>query len=367
METEQSSDQSSPRTVPPGATAPELLEGDGQRRVMIEGVTPEIDRGRHPIKRVPGERVVVEADVFADGHDLLTAILKFRHAGENSWSEIAMEPLGNDRWSAQFEINELGVYYYTVEGWMDPFGTWRHDLRKRIEAEQDVSVDLLIGAKLVEDSAGRANEADAKSLRAWAQEFSAGEKSDLAARTTRALDEDMAKLTMKFPDRAHAAIYAPQLCVAVDPILARTGAWYEMFPRSCPGKAGPHGTFRDVEAHLPRVAQMGFDVLYLPPIHPIGQAFRKGKNNNPACEPGEPGSPWGIGAAEGGHRAIHPELGTLEDFRSLVNKAREMEIEIALDFACQCSPDHPWVREHPSWFRQRPDGTIQYAEICGGN
>jgi starch synthase (maltosyl-transferring) len=172
----------------------------------------------------------------------------------------------------------------------------------------------------------------------------------------------MAALTLKFPDRSHATVYVHELRVTVDPVLARTGAWYEIFPRSCPGKVGPHGTFKDVEAYLPRVAEMGFDVLYLPPIHPIGEAFRKGRNNNPVCQPDDPGSPWGIGAVEGGHKAIHPQLGTLDDFVRLVDKAREMKIEIALDFACQCSPDHPWVREHPSWFKQRPDGTIQYAE-----
>jgi len=340
----------------------ELINGDGKRRVTIESVTPEIDAGRYPIKRVPGERVVVEANVFADGHDLLSVILKSRHETEATWLETAMESLGNDHWRAAFNVTQLGRYRYTIEGWMDSYTSWRSDLLKRIKAGQDISLDLVIGAQLVEAASGRANDTDAATLRAWAKEFSVGEKSTLEARTQRALDEEMAALTERYPERSHATIYTRELLVAVDPVLARTGAWYEIFPRSCPGKVGAHGTFKDVEAHLPRVAEMGFDVLYLPPIHPIGEAFRKGKNNNPACEPGEPGSPWGIGAAEGGHKAILAELGTLDDFKRMLGKARELKIEIALDIAFQCSPDHPWVSEHPSWFRQRPDGTIQYAE-----
>ena len=329
---------------------------------MIEGVTPEIDSGRYPIKRVPGEQVVIEADVFADGHDLLTVVLKFRPENETIWSETVMESLGNDRWRGEFTVTQLGSCRYTIEGWIDPYKTWRSDLLKRIKAEQDISLDLIIGAGLVEAAARRANGADAQRLLAWAKEFSAGEKSTLKERSERALDEEMAALTLKFPDRSHATIYRQELGVMVDPVLARTGAWYEMFPRSCPGKVGAHGTFKDVEAHLPRIAEMGFDVLYLPPIHPIGQAFRKGRNNNPTCQPDDPGSPWGIGAEEGGHKAIYSELGTLDDFKRMLAKARELKIEIALDIAYQCSPDHPWVREHPSWFKQRPDGSIQYAE-----
>jgi len=339
-----------------------LPAGRGRCRVLIEGVTPEINAGRYPIKRVPGEIVVVEADVFADGHDQLSVVLKFRREGAPDWLETPMAPLGNDRWRGQFNITELGAYCYTIEGWLDHYKSWRGDLLKRVKAEQDVSVELLVGAQLVEAAAARAGQAEARTLRTWAQEFSAGDKATLAARTQRALNEELAALTMKYPDRSHAAVYTHELRVSVDPVLARTGAWYEIFPRSCPGKKGAHGTFKDVAAHLPRVAEMGFDVLYLPPIHPIGQAFRKGKNNNPTCQPGEPGSPWGIGAAEGGHTAIHPELGTLDDFKRLVKQARDLKIEIAMDIAWQCSPDHPWVREHPSWFKQRPDGTIQYAE-----
>jgi starch synthase (maltosyl-transferring) len=335
---------------------------DAMRRVVIEGVSPQIDSGKYAVKRVPGERVVVEADVFADGHDLLAVILKSRHEGETAWAETQMRALGNDRWRGEFTVTQLGEYRYTIEGWIDHYKSWRSDLLKRIKAGQDISVDLVLGAQLVDAAARRANGADAQGLHEWAHAFSVGEKSSLGERTRQALDEKMAALTMKYPERSNASIYFPELRVAVDPVLGRTGAWYEFFPRSCPGKTGAHGTFTDVEAHLPRVAAMGFDVLYLPPIHPIGNAFRKGRNNNPVCQPGEPGSPWGIGAAEGGHKSIHPELGTLDDFTRMLNQARELKIEIALDLAYQCSPDHPWVREHPSWFKQRPDGTIQYAE-----
>ena len=344
------------------ATLSEPIASDRARRVIIEGVDPEVNAGRYAIKRVIGEKVIVEADVFAAGHDQLSVLLKYRHEGEQGWHETAMTPLVNDRWRAEFRVSQLGTYFYAVEGWVDYYKTWRDDLLKRVNAGQDISVDLLIGAQLVEAAASRASEADARKLRGWALDFSEGEKTALTDRTQRALDETMAALVFQYPDRSHASVYAPELRVTVDPVLARTGAWYEFFPRSCPGRHGSHGTFADVEAYLPRIAEMGFDVLYFPPIHPIGHTFRKGKNNNPACQPEDPGSPWGVGAESGGHKAIHSELGTLEDFKRVVARARELKIEIALDIAFQCSPDHPWVREHPTWFKQRPDGTIQYAE-----
>jgi starch synthase (maltosyl-transferring) len=338
------------------------ISSDQKPWVLIEGVNPEIDAGRYPIKRVLGERVVVEADVFAAGHDELSAILKYRHESETEWSEIAMASLGNDHWRAEFHVSKLGSYLYTIAGWMDHFKTWRNDLRKRIAAGQDVAVDLMIGAKLVEAAAAQAPEVEAHELRDWARGFCEGEKATLNNRAKLALDDEKAALAFRYADRSHASVYVPVLRVAVDPALARTGAWYEMFPRSCPGRHGPHGTFADVEAQLPRLAEMGFDVLYLPPIHPIGHTLRKGKNNKEASGSGEPGSPWGIGSEEGGHKAIHRDLGTLEDFKKLLTQARELKMEIALDIAFQCSPDHPWVHEHPAWFRQRPDGTIQYAE-----
>jgi starch synthase (maltosyl-transferring) len=331
-------------------------------RAVIENVSPEINAGRYPIKRVPGEKVLVEADIFADGHDVLSAVLKFRHTGSPAWSETAMQPLVNDRWRGEFTVTELGEYCYTLEAWVDHFKSWRHDTQKKLKAVQDISVELLMGAQFMEEAATRAESADAASLKDSAKQIRSSKPDTLAQRADLALGDELAAVMDRYPDRRFATCYDRELRVVADPALAQFGAWYEMFPRSCPGKVGAHGTFKDVEAHLPRISAMGFDVLYFPPIHPIGTAFRKGKNNNPICRPGEPGSPWGIGTLEGGHKAIHPELGTLEDFKRLVTKARELKIEIALDIAWQCSPEHPWVHEHPEWFKKRPDGSIQYAE-----
>ncbi len=335
--------------------------GEGRARVIIEGVSPEIDAGRYAIKRVIGEKVVVEADIFADGHDVLAAVLRYRQPGDTEWSETRMQPLVNDRWIADFRVDRLGTAFYTLEAWVDRFLSWRHDTGKKVKAGQDVSVELLAGAQLIADAARRARGEDARLLSAWADTVA---RADLppAERAALALGDEVAAVMIRHPERRFATRYPRELRVTVDPVLARTGAWYEMFPRSCPGRQGKHGTLRDVEAHLPRIAEMGFDILYLPPIHPIGRSFRKGRNNQPVAQPGDVGSPWGIGAAEGGHKSVHPDLGTLEDFRRLVARAREWNIEIALDIAFQCSPDHPYVREHPQWFRKRPDGTIQYAE-----
>jgi len=331
-------------------------------RVIIEGVSPEIDAARFPIKRVVGERVVVEADIFADGHDVLSAMVRFRQAGETIWAEKPMTPLVNDRWRGEFEVTRLGAAFYSIEAWVDHFKTWRQDTQKKLKAGQEVSVELLAGAQHIEAAARRTKGDEANRLKQWAKLIRSNKPDLQQQRQHLALSDEVAEAMARYPDRRFSTRYDRELRVVVDPVLARCGAWYEMFPRSCPGKAGTHGTFKEVESLLSRIAAMGFDVLYFPPIHPIGEAFRKGKNNNPVCQPGEPGSPWGIGAAEGGHKAIHPELGTLEDFKHLLEKARKLKIEIALDIAWQCSPDHPWVREHPEWFKKRPDGSIQYAE-----
>ncbi len=340
------------------------MPGDtGRQRVIIEGVEPEVDCGRFPIKRTVGERVVVEADAFTDGHDALVCRLLWRPESQSKWNETAMEALPNDRWRAELIPTEQGRWLYTVTGWVDRFKTWRRDLKKRIEAGQDVSVDLLVGAALVRDASNRAakarKKADARVLAGLADDLEAG--SDPEERLELALDDELAQLMDSHADRVHAATYKRELAVVVDRERARFSSWYEMFPRST-GPEGTHGTFRDGEARLPYVAEMGFDVLYLPPIHPIGRAFRKGKNNALQAQPDDVGSPWAIGAEEGGHKSILPELGTLEDFRRFVEKAAGYGIEIALDVAFQCSPDHPYVKEHPEWFRKRPDGTIQYAE-----
>jgi starch synthase (maltosyl-transferring) len=328
------------------------------RRVAIEGVTPEIDGGRFPVKRTVGERLVVEADAFADGHDLVSCELLFRREESRDWSERPMEPLGNDRFRGDFAADGLGRYRYTIRAWVDRFLSWSHDFSKRVEAGQQVSVGPEIGAKLVEAASRRASGADRKRLTEYAAAMRSGE----AAASTAALSAELASLMARHPDRDGATLYGRELTVVVDRERARFSAWYEMFPRSCSPDPERPGTLADCEALLPYVEEMGFDVLYLAPIHPIGRTNRKGKNNRAAAQPSEPGSPWAIGGAEGGHKAIHPELGTLEDFHRLVARAREHGLEIALDIAFQGTPDHPYVREHPEWFRKRPDGTIQYAE-----
>ena len=333
---------------------------DGRKRVVIESVTPEIDAGRFPIKRIAGDTVRVEADVFADGHDHVTARLLYRPQALSSWTAVPMQPLGNDRWHGEFPVASVGEYFYTIAGWIDHFDTWRSDLEKRIAAGQDIRVDLLIGAQLVEQAAARADGEDAPALQRWAALLR--ETGVIPAAQTAALDPDLAATMARYPDPSMESRYDRELRVTVDREKARCSAWYEMFPRSAALEPGRHGTFRDCEAHLDYVARLGFDVLYLPPIHPIGLSFRKGKNNSPTAEPGDTGSPWAIGAKEGGHTAIHPQLGTLADFRGLVERAASKGIELALDIAFQCSPDHPWVTEHPQWFKKRPDGTIQYAE-----
>jgi starch synthase (maltosyl-transferring) len=336
---------------------------EGRRRVVIENIRPQIDGGRFPIKRTIGEAVVVEADVFADGHDLLVAALLYRPPGQTEWRAVSMEHLGNDRYRAQFVVQQLGRWQYTVRGWIDRFHTWRHDLVKRAAAHQDLTIDLLIGAALVRQAAARAADSplDSSQLQLRAEQLAASHR-DQRQRYEEAVDPHLLELMDRWPDLRLATTHAPALEVIVDRQRARFSAWYEMFPRSTSPYLGAHGTLRDCIARLPYVAEMGFDILYLPPIHPIGQSFRKGRNNAVTAQPGDVGSPWAIGAESGGHKAIHPELGTLEDFRALVTAAAEHQMEIALDIAFQCSPDHPYVRQHPEWFRKRPDGSIQYAE-----
>ena len=270
---------------------------------------------------------------------------------------VPRSTIGGD---GEFRVTTLGTYVYTVHAWIDHFTSWRESLRKKVGANQDVTVDLLIGAELLDAAARRATGAAAAQFAQWAGLLR--QTSNRPAAIDLALADEMATLVAMYPDRQLAVTYERELRVIVEREKARFSAWYEMFPRSCAPEPGRHGTFKDCEARLPYIATMGFDVLYLPPIHPIGGAFRKGKNHALVAGPDDPGSPWAIGAAEGGHKAIHPELGTLADFLHLVAKAKDMGIEIALDLAFQCSPDHPYVTAHPQWFRQRPDGSIQYAE-----
>ncbi len=346
-----------PETTPaPGAAGG---VADGRKRVIVEGVIPEIDGGRFPIKRTVGETVVVEADVFTDGHDSLSCVLQYRKAGETGWQEIPMRFLVNDRWRGQFQVLELGRYEYTIVAWVDAFKSWRHDLSRWVQAE-DITLALRVGGQLVEKAGQRAAGDDAKWLTKRARALIGDQ--DLDYRRQLGLDEELARLMDRYADRRLELGYDKVLGVTVDDERARFSTWYEMFPRSCSPVPGKHGTFKDCEAWLPRLAAMGFDVLYFPPIHPIGRVNRKGKNNTLTPTPDDVGSPWAIGAAEGGHKDILPALGTLEDFRRLVQKAKEHGIEVALDIALQCAPDHPYVKQHPDWFRWRPDGTVQYAE-----
>lgn len=333
---------------------------DGRHRVVIERVSPEIDCGRFSIKRVVGEAVVVEADVYVDGHDQVACRILFWRDSSDELQTSPMKPLGNDRWRGSFSVHEVGRYRYSVEAWIDRFQTWRTELLKRVAAGQDVQVELVIGSGLIEDAAARAEGDDAAMLREWAQRLRA--EKDLPQATTIALEENALAVVQCYPDLRFASRYDKQLSLTVDRKKAGFSTWYEVFPRSCSSEAGRHGTLRDCEAHLPYIASMGFDIVYLPPIHPIGFSFRKGKNNSVAADQDDVGSPWAIGSTEGGHTSVHPQLGSLEDFRRLVLKAEEQGLEVAMDIAFQCTPDHPYVSHHRNWFRLRPDGSIQYAE-----
>ena len=337
-----------------------VTQSDGRRRVIIEAISPQVDGGRFPAKRILGDLVRVEADIFADGHDAISASRLAHREGSGKWVEIPMRPLVNDRWTAAFRVGELGRYGFKVQGWVDHFETWRSDLLKRIAAETDAPVDYLIGAALVAEAASRASVADAAWLSERASVLRSGkEPADLRIHAT---DPTLHELVLLYPDKRFASESDRELTIVVDPVRARFSSWYELFPRSTAEQASAHGTLADCEKRLQYIAEMGFNVVYLPPIHPIGRAFRKGRNNNPECQPDDCGSPWAIGSAEGGHKAIHSELGSLEDFRRFVAKAGELDLSVALDIAFQAAPDHPYVREHESWFRKRPDGTIQYAE-----
>jgi len=338
---------------------------DGRRRVVIESVTPEIDGGQFAAKRTVGERVTVEADVFADGHDALSCVLRWRHQSSQLWSDVPMVPVVNDRWRAEFMVSELGRYFYTIQGWVDAFETWSRQFAKRVEAGQDITLELEVAAGMVEAAATRADGSDSNRLKAYAAAIRKGR-----AAASSALGDELAQLMERYADKSLAVTYPKELEVVVDPELARFSSWYELFPRSAGDPAGlaqgalptAHGTFRDVEKRLQDIAEMGFDVLYLPPIHPIGHSHRKGANNSIVAGPDEPGSPWAIGSEEGGHKSINPQLGTMDDFHHLLSAAGQHGIQVALDIAFQCSPDHPYTREHPEWFKHRPDGTIQYAE-----
>jgi len=337
-----------------------LTNDDGRKRVIIEDISPEIDGGRFPAKRTQGDQVRVEADIFTDGHDSIAASVLVHREGSDDWTEIPMQPLVNDRWDAAFRVKELGRYGFKVQGWVDHFETWRRDLLKRIKAETDAPVDYLIGADLVSATAGRATGADA----IWLGQRAAELRSEKESKELRIIATDalLHEMVLRYPDKRFATESDREVFIVVDPDHARFSAWYEFFPRSTASEPGKHGTFADCEKRLPYVAEMGFNVVYLPPIHPIGRMFRKGPNNNPQSQPGDEGSPWAIGSPEGGHKSILPALGTIEDFRRFVQKAKDLDLHVAMDIAFQSAPDHPYVKEHENWFKKRPDGTIQYAE-----
>src|SRR5215831_14472975 len=340
-------------------TPKQITRGD-VRTVWIAGVWPEPDGGWFPVKREVGQTFEVSADILREGHEALAAMLRYRTVKDTGWREIRMEPTGNDRWVAGFPLEENTRYIYTIEAYPDPYRTWAADLRKRLEAGMDVTSELLEGAALLRAALARVTGADRRRLEARLRDFD--EAATPAQRVRIILDDETAELMETHPDRSAATRYDRELEIVVDRPLARFAAWYEMFPRSQSKVPGQHGTFKDCIDRLSDIAGMGFDVIYLPPIHPIGRSFRKGKNNSLRAGPEDPGSPWAIGNEHGGHKAVEPALGSLDDFGALVRAARDVGIEVALDYALQCSPDHPYVREHPEWFHSRPDGTIKYAE-----
>ncbi len=335
---------------------------NGKMRAVIDKVMPCIDGGLYPIKRTVGEPVIVKADVFADGHDTLVVTLRYRNSGEKTWNELPMEFLGNDRWQGEFVTSLVGEMEYAVAARVDHFLSWQSGFKKRVESGQDaeaLKTEVLIGADLLGEIAKRASAEDTKKIKAL--QASLKKKAGTTESVSEALSDTLTRFAEQYPDEsitAQSNIYR----VTVDPPKAGFSTWVEIFPRSWSQTPGKHGTFKDCERLLMDFAEMGFDVLYLPPIHPIGVTKRKGKNNSTVAQAGDVGSPWAIGSKEGGHKAIHPELGTLDDFQRFVKKARSLGIDVALDIAFQCSPDHSYVKEHPQWFKWRPDGTVQYAE-----
>ena len=327
-------------------------------RVQIENVYPELDGGRFPVKRVVGDTVEVWADIFRDGHDKIAAVLNYAF-GDEEWREAPFAFHDNDRWVARFHPDRVGVWRYTIEAWTDRFESWCEDLTKKRDAGQQIDVELTEGRILVEQAVQEAGPEDAAAIKAVLAAF---DKGDAARRTELMLGAGLREAMARADDRRDRVVYHRELQVTVDRPEAQFAAWYEMFPRSQGKDPAKSASFDDCIARLDEIAALGFDVVYLVPIHPIGRINRKGRDNSTTAEPGEPGSPYAIGASEGGHTAVHPELGTLDDFRRFVKAAAVLGMEVALDFAIQCAPDHPWVREHRNWFQLRPDGTIKFAE-----
>jgi starch synthase (maltosyl-transferring) len=330
-----------------------------QTRIVIENVMPQLDGGVNPIKRIVNQSVHVSADVFSDGHDVIECCVKFKHQNDKNWQEVRMEPTVNDCWNASFQVEKQGSYTYFIEGWVDYALNWQHGTLRKIQDNQYVKSELLEGAEYVRAILDVVDKSEKDYLNNLIHFFTTETEYDNAIReaTSAHLNELFKKHPKRFLENK-----SLDLKVYVDRKKALFSTWYEFFPRSSSSEVGKHGTFKDCERLLPRVASMGFDTLYFPPIHPIGEVNRKGKNNATNAEPGDVGSPWGIGSQYGGHKSIHPELGTIEDFKSLVKKAKDLGIEVAMDYALQAAPDHPYVKDFPQWFKWRPDGTVQYAE-----
>ncbi len=350
-----------------------LMDYAASSPITIEHVSPQIDAGRYAVKREVGDTMDVVCSIFKDGHDLIKAVILCRLADSNEWWETPMTEVnhGLAQWYGQLWFGTNARYIYTIEAWVDEYGTWLDGTTKKLEAGQDISLGLVEGADMVRKTVERlktikdvrdedARKADLALLQDALKRFD--ENEDMYQCANILMGNDVSEAMDRWPDREKATRYDRELEVYVDRERARFGAWYEMDVRSQGSVPGVHGTFKDAEARLPDIQAMGFDVVYMLPIHPIGYAHRKGKNNSLVCEPGDVGSPYAIGSAEGGHRSIHPQLGTMDDFRSFVAKTHELGMEVAMDFAIQCSPDHPWIKEHPEWFTFRPDGTIKYAE-----
>ena len=348
-----------PVRLAPGDLARSALDAAKQPRVAIEAVSPSVDGGAFPAKRIVGELVTVEADVICDGHDVLAASVLWRPADKTEWHEEHMHPLGNDRWQASFPLRHVGLHEFVVQGWHDAFGTFRDELSKKHAAGVDIRLELEEGRLLIEDTIPRAPPELRERLTALNGQLL---RSNDTERRRMLLSTETGELMQRADPRQFAVRTEPAHRIEADRGAARYASWYELFPRSMSDDPDRHGTFADVIRHLPRIRDMGFDVLYFPPIHPIGRTNRKGRNNVLRTEPGDPGSPYAIGSDEGGHDAIHPELGTLDDFRRLRDAALAHGLELALDFAIQCSPDHPWLKQHKGWFDWRPDGSLRYAE-----
>lgn len=335
------------------------LKMQNQTRIVIENVNPQLDSGAFFIKRIIGQKVIVTANVFSDGHDVIASSVKYKHEKEKKWQEIRMQETGNDEWIAQFKVEKQGFYTYFVEGWVDYALNWQHGTERKINDNQHVKSELLEGAEYCQAILKEVSKDEKAFLNNAIKAFQDEKKYNEAIAI--ALSKELHDIFYNHPTRtlANSSI---ELKVYVDRKKALFSTWYEFFPRSSSEVKGKHGTFKDCEKLLPRVASMGFDTLYFPPIHPIGEVNRKGKNNATNAQPSDVGSPWGIGSKHGGHKSTHPELGTLEDFKSLVKKAKELGIEVAMDYALQAAPDHPYVKDFPQWFKWRPDGTVQYAE-----